>query len=91
MTGEHDEALEVLAALVYFSPSYDAAAVPFAIAHQRACALLAERKVKVSPREMRDLTDAWRISAPDKLLRYIDKVEGRVEGGDSSDNTGGVA
>lgn len=78
MAEERDEALEVLAAIVYFSPSYETVTVPFAIAHQRACDLLGERHVKVSPRELRDLTDAWLSNAPEKMRRYVDYAKGHV-------------
>jgi hypothetical protein len=50
----------VLCALTYFAPSYEVTVDPFAIAHQKACALLAERGSTLAPNEIREAVESWR-------------------------------
>lgn len=53
------EVEEILSALAYYAPSYSQTVEPFAVAHQRACAFLAERGSALSPNDIAAAVDRW--------------------------------
>lgn len=64
MTESLDPEVEaVLSALVYFAPDYGVTVEPFAVAHQRACELLYERRSSLSPNAIREAMEAWPLPA----------------------------
>lgn len=76
---DRDEILGLLAALVLFAPSRQTTTLPFATAVVKACDVLSERSVRLSPNDVRDLADRWLAEMPadvqSALLRSNTKGE----------------